>query len=277
MGLELGYLTTITTSQFLTAELKLLKQRWKRILKRLEKVKSPESISRKKSIITKTLEQKYTLDTNYIGIDSEESAIYTYKVVNGIKRLEKLIMEYAKDKTQLIREYAIDLVLSKFILPKVNISNGGYIIIEKTEALTTIDVNSGSFIKSNNARATSFWTNYMAVLEIVNQIKIRNIGGIIIIDFIDSTTQEDQIQILTHLSYKLKYEIIPTKIIQMSELGLVELTRARQGQNIYDALSKKCTTCEGLGYKSKFNTSEVKENFELLAQLIPVLSNAINK
>jgi ribonuclease E len=143
--------------------------------------------------------------------------------------------------------------------------------------LTTIDVNSGSFIKSNNTRATSFWTNYMAVLEIINQIKIRNIGGIIIIDFIDSANQEDQIQILTHLSYKLKYEIIPTKIIQMSELGLVELTRARQGQNIYDALSKRCMACEGLGYKSKFNTNEVKGNFELLAQLIPVFSNAISK
>jgi ribonuclease E len=132
--------------------------------------------------------------------------------------------------------------------PRVNLSKGGYIIIEKTEALTSIDVNSGSSTSFHNPRQANLWVNYAAVQEIARQIKLRNIGGIIIVDFIDSTNQTDQMKLLRYINKLIKKDYIKSTVIQMSELGLVEITRARYGQSVYDAFGRKCNICNGLGY-----------------------------
>ena len=155
--------------------------------------------------------------------------------------------------------------------PRVNLYKGGYIVIEKTEALTTIDVNSGSFTILSNSRETGLCINYAAVHEVVHQIKLRNIGGIIIIDFIDSNNQLDQMKILRYMSKLIKQDHVKCNIIQMSELGLVELTRARQGQSIYDAFSRKCRICNGLGYLSLNLTGKKITPYELLVNLTPIL------
>jgi ribonuclease E len=161
--------------------------------------------------------------------------------------------------------------------PRVNLRKGGYIIIEKTEALTTIDVNSGSFRYPSNSRETSLWVNYIAAYEIAKQIKLRNLGGIIIIDFIDCTNQEDQMQILRYMSKLIKKDWIQCNIIQMSELGLVEITRARQGQSIYDAFTRKCNVCNGLGYLSLNLYKKSFLTYELLLELIPSFRNKFFK
>jgi ribonuclease E len=148
--------------------------------------------------------------------------------------------------------------------PRVNLCKGGYIIIEKTEALTTIDVNSGSFTNLQNSRQTSLWVNYSAIHEIVKQIRLRNIGGIIVIDFIDCSNHQDQMKLLRYMSKLLLKDYVRCRIIQMSELGLVELTRARQGQSVYDAFSRKCTICNGLGYLTFNLNKKTNGNYELL-------------
>ena len=148
--------------------------------------------------------------------------------------------------------------------PRVNLCRGGYIIIEKTEALTTVDVNSGSFTNLQNSRQTSLWVNYSAIHEIIKQIRLRNIGGIIVIDFIDCNNQQDQMKLLRYMSKLMVKDYVRCRIIQMSELGLVELTRSRQGQSVYDAFSRKCNTCNGLGYLT-FNLNKQRNiNYELL-------------
>jgi ribonuclease E len=148
--------------------------------------------------------------------------------------------------------------------PRVNLCRGGYIIIEKTEALTIVDVNSGSFTNLQNSRQTSLWVNYSAVHEIVKQIRLRNIGGIIVIDFIDCNNHQDQMKLLRYMSKLILKDYVRCRIIQMSELGLVELTRSRQGQSVYDAFSRKCNTCNGLGYLT-FNLNKQKNiNYELI-------------
>ena len=126
--------------------------------------------------------------------------------------------------------------------------SGGYIIIEPTEALTVIDVNSGSFTRSANSRQTVLWTNCEAAIEISRQMKLRNIGGVLIIDFIDMDSRRDQFQLLEHFTTALKEDSARPQIAQLTELGLVELTRKRQGQNIYELFGQKCNCCNGLGH-----------------------------
>ena len=118
--------------------------------------------------------------------------------------------------------------------PKVHLSSGGYIIIENNEALTVIDVNSGSFNKSDNSKETIIRTNFYAAIEIAHQLKIRNINGVVIVDFIDMQSPKDQLQLLEHFSKLLKNDPCRPRIVQLSELGLVELTRRRRGQSLQE-------------------------------------------
>jgi ribonuclease E len=122
------------------------------------------------------------------------------------------------------------------------------VIIEPTEALTVIDVNSGSFTRSANARETVLWTNVEAAIEIARQLKLRNIGGVIIIDFIDMDSRRDQLQLLEHFTTATRDDSARPQIAQLTELGLVELTRKRQGQNIYELFGRACPSCGGLGH-----------------------------
>ncbi len=262
-----------TEISFWLKELRILKIRWKKIYQQLKKNNSPALLSKKKNFIIKTLEQSHIPNLTYIGIDSESGIQLLTKIIKRFSKTNKIIIEHYANSKLLIRQYNVDLLLHNHMIPRITINKGAYIIIEKTEALTIIDVNSGSFIKSSNSRSTTFWTNYSAATEISNQIKIRNISGIIIIDFIDSNNQSDQMKILIHLNKLLKADQIPTTIVQMSELGLVEITRARQGQSIYDAFSIKCNMCNGIGYITKILGSELRKPYELLTQLIPSFSN----
>lgn len=265
-----------TNNNFILKELTILKLRWKKILKQARNVTLPCLISKKKDFIVKVLESVYNPNLNFIGIDSKYGALEVKSIIARFYKKKPLVIEYYTNNRLLIREYYVDLILHHFMTPRININKGAYIIIEKTEALTVIDVNSGSFIKSSNSRSTSFWTNYSATKEILNQIRLRNIGGIIIIDFIDSNNQEDQMKILYNLNKLLKEDKVPSTIVQMSELGLVEVTRSRQGQSIYDAFSSKCIMCNGIGYTTKSLTNQLIIYYELSTQLIPSFSDSIN-
>jgi len=123
--------------------------------------------------------------------------------------------------------------------------------------LTVIDVNSGSFTRSANSRQTVLWTNCEAAVEISRQMKLRNIGGVIVIDFIDMESRRDQFQLLEHFTSAIKDDSARPQIAQLTELGLVELTRKRQGQNIYELFGKKCSTCNGTGHVENILNHEI--------------------
>ena len=154
----------------------------------------------------------------------------------------------------ILEKYEIKKTIQKALDPRVDLPSGGYIIIEPTEALTVIDVNSGSFTRSANSRQTVLWTNCEASVEISKQLKLRNIGGVIVVDFIDMESRRDQFQLLEHFTAAIKDDSARPQIAQLTELGLVELTRKRQGQNIYELFGKKCSTCNGTGHvENTFN------------------------
>lgn len=252
---------------FLVLEAQVLKSRWKKTIAKACRQVGPSLISKRKVFLNKILQDYSDINFSFIAIDSYEGALKIKNIfsqIRGPNFHKSLKIEFHKNQSSLIRHYLIDVLLLEIMKPRVNLCKGGYVIIEKTEALTTIDVNSGSFTNLQNSRQTSLWINYSAIHEIVKQIRLRNIGGIIVIDFIDSSNHNDQMKLLRYMSKLLSKDYVRCRIIQMSELGLVELTRFRQGQSVYDAFSRKCNTCNGLGYLTYNLNTQMKINYELI-------------
>ena len=143
--------------------------------------------------------------------------------------------------------YNVEDDLQKALSRKVLLKSGGYLIIDQTEAMTTVDVNTGSFVGSRTLEDTVFKTNLEATHAIARQLRLRNLGGIIIIDFIDMQEDEHRSQVLKAFEKMLSRDHAKTKITQVSELGLVEMTRKRTRESLEHLLCESCPTCQGRG------------------------------
>ncbi len=237
--------------ELLVEDLENLIQQWDQVLKNSESTHPPNLISRDENFSLKILRDCIKSSTSKIVIDNK-IALEKAKdfLVNNDSNLD-LVFHNNEINEHILEKYQINKTIQKALQPRVDLPSGGYIIIEPTEALTVIDVNSGSFTRSANSRQTVLWTNCEAAIEISRQMKLRNIGGVLVIDFIDMESRRDQFQLLEHFSLAIKDDSARPQIAQLTELGLVELTRKRQGQNIYELFGTKCTNCDGLGHKEK--------------------------
>ncbi len=237
--------------EFLIEDLENLIQQWDQVLKNSESNHPPNLISRDENFSLKILRDYIKSSTSKIVIDNK-IALEKAKdfLVNNDSNLD-LVFHNNEINEHILEKYQINKTIQKALQPRVDLPSGGYIIIEPTEALTVIDVNSGSFTRSANSRQTVLWTNCEAAVEISRQMKLRNIGGVLVIDFIDMESRRDQFQLLEHFTLAIKDDSARPQIAQLTELGLVELTRKRQGQNIYELFGTKCTNCNGLGHKEK--------------------------
>jgi ribonuclease E len=164
---------------------------------------------------------------------------------------------------------------------KVNLPSGGYLFIQTTEALTVIDVNSGKFTNSATQDETILKTNIEAVHEIARQLRLRNIGGMIIIDFIDMTNRVDKLTMIEELEVAMEADKAKPQVGQLSDLGLVEMTRHRQGQAISEIFAKRCPHCQGNGYimediKFASSTSEGEYRAKAAKLKLPI-NNKKNK
>ena len=237
--------------ELLIEDLENLIQQWDQVLKNSESAHPPNLISRDENFSLKILRDCIKSSTSKIVIDNK-IALEKAKdfLVNNDSNLD-LVFHNNEINEHILEKYQINKTIQKALQPRVDLPSGGYIIIEPTEALTVIDVNSGSFTRSANSRQTVLWTNCEAAIEISRQMKLRNIGGVLVIDFIDMESRRDQFQLLEHFTLAIKDDSARPQIAQLTELGLVELTRKRQGQNIYELFGTKCTNCNGLGHKEK--------------------------
>ena len=248
--------------ELLIEDLEQLIQQWENILKVSEASNPPNLIKRDDDFSLKILRDHIKGTTKSIIIDSNFS----------VARAKEFLKNYESDidiefhdnnlNQHIFEKYEIKKTIQKALQPRVDLPSGGYIIIEPTEALTVIDVNSGSFTRSANSRQTVLWTNCEAAVEISRQMKLRNIGGVIVIDFIDMESRRDQFQLLEHFTSAIKDDSARPQIAQLTELGLVELTRKRQGQNIYELFGKKCSTCDGTGHVENILNHEIS-NFKI--------------
>lgn len=231
-------------------DLENLQRQWEAILQEATSTRAPALLNRDDDFIQRVLRDVYSADVNRIVVDSH----------TGLKRVKQQLMSWGgsklppgvlidqhRDRISILEYFRVNAAIREALKPRVDLPSGGYIIIERTEALTVIDVNSGSFTRSATARETVLWTNCEAATEIARQLRLRNIAGVIIVDFIDMDSRRDQLQVLEHFNKALRADKAKPQISQLSELGLVELTRKRQGKNVYELFGRSCPTCGGLG------------------------------
>mgnify|MGYP003950727287 CR=1 FL=1 len=234
------------SEELLIDDLENLLQQWEAIQQASESYPPPVLLNRDEDFIHRILRDHIGPDLVRVVVD-ESNAV---ERVSGFLAQDapNVSVESHNGPDDLLDHFRINIAINDALKPRVDLPSGGYIIIEPTEALTVIDVNSGSFTRSANARETVLWTNCEAAIEIARQLKLRNIGGVIIIDFIDMESRRDQLQLLEHFTSAVREDSSRPQIAQLTELGLVELTRKRQGQNIYELFGKTCQTCGGLGH-----------------------------
>jgi ribonuclease E len=232
-------------------DLEALQKQWESIQQQALSTRPPALLNRDDDFIQRVLRDVYNSDVNRIVTDSS----------TGLKRVKQhlanwsdgqvpsgVLIDQHRERVSILEYFRVNAAIREALKPRVDLPSGGYIIIEPTEALTVIDVNSGSFTRSATARETVLWTNCEAATEIARQLRLRNIAGVIIVDFIDMDSRRDKLQVLEHFSKALRADKARPQISQLSELGLVELTRKRQGQNIYELFGRPCPTCGGLGH-----------------------------
>ena len=254
-------------------DLEFLQKQWETIQYQANYAKPPVLLNRDDDFIQRVLRDTYSAEVNTIMIDS----------ASGVKRIKQqlanwssgrspqgVVIENHRESQPILDYYRVSAAIREALKPRVDLPSGGYIIIEPTEALTVIDVNSGSFTRSATARETVLWTNTEAATEIARQLRLRNIGGVIVVDFIDMDSHRDKIKLLEHFNNSLKGDKARPQIAQLSELGLVELTRKRQGKNIYELFGQTCHTCGGLGQIAHLPGKQEAEAIETAPILTPV-------
>lgn len=232
-------------------DLEFLQKQWESVQIQANSLRPPSLLNRDDDFIQRVLRDMYSSEVNRIVVDS----------VNGVKRVKQQLMNWEgsrslegvfidahRERQPILDYFRVNAAIREALRPRVELPSGGYLIVQPTEALTVIDVNSGSFTRSATARETVLWTNSEAAEEIARQLRLRDIGGVIIVDFIDMDTRQDQMKLLKQFNEALRADKARPQIAQLTELGLVELTRKRQGKNIYELFGKPCPTCGGLGY-----------------------------
>ena len=253
-------------------DLESLQKQWELIQQQANSTRPPQLLNRDDDFIQRVLRDMYTADVNRIVVDSN----------SGLKRVKQhlinwsggrppsgVLIDHHRERQPILEYFRVNAAIREALKPRVDLPSGGYIIIEPTEALTVIDVNSGSFTRSATARETVLWTNSEAATEIARQLRLRNIGGVIIVDFIDMDSRRDQLKLLEHFNKTLKADKARPQIAQLSELGLVELTRKRQGKNIYELFGKPCHTCGGLGHLVNLPGESQEQPLEIPAYTPP--------
>jgi ribonuclease E len=236
--------------QAIIRDLEYLKKQWEKIQQKTQSTRPPALMNRDEDFIQRVLRDTYTAEVNRIVTDSSFGQKRVKQALlqwNGGRMPNGVYVEHHKEASSMLDFYRVTAAIREALKPRVDLPSGGYVVIEPTEALTVIDVNSGSFTRSATSRETVLWTNCEAATEIARQLRLRNIAGVIVVDFIDMDSMRDKMQVLEHFSKALKSDKSRPQIAQLSELGLVELTRKRQGQSIYEVFGKNCTVCDAQG------------------------------
>ena len=232
-------------------DLESLQKQWETILLEAQSTRPPALLNRDDDFIQRVLRDMYGSDVNRIVVDSNTGLKRVKQYLtnwSGGQAPQGLLIDHHRATIPILEYFRVNAAIREALKPRVDLPSGGYVIIEPTEALTVVDVNSGSFTKSATARETVLWTNSEAATEIARQLRLRNLAGVIVIDFIDMESRKDQLMVLEHFNKALKADKARPQIAQLSELGLVELTRKRQGKNIYELFGSTCPTCGGLGH-----------------------------
>jgi len=251
------------TKDDLLSDFVFLKRIWESIQEKAKVLGAPSILHQDLGIIFRVIRDLHSHNLKRIVVD--DMAVF--------KRIEDFLKDYLPEesceviyfdeKDPIFEAFGIEIEISKLFQKKIWLKSGGYIVIDNTEALTVIDVNTGRYLGRKDLEDTILRTNLEAIKEIAYQIRLRNIGGIIVVDFIDMETKESREIVFQALIDALKKDRIKTFAYPMSEIGVIQITRKRTRHNIVNMLTEVCPTCDGSGYmKSRYTVC-----YEVLREL----------
>ena len=231
----------------LKSEMEFLTKLWANIQKRKETASAPSILHKELTITLKAVRDLFTKEIDRLVIDSREEYQSIMEFIEAFAPNLRYSIELYEGREPIFDAYGIEMEINRALEKKIWLKSGGYIVIESTEALTVIDVNTGSYVGKRNLEETIVKTNLEAVKEIAYQMRLRNIGGLIVIDFIDMKKEADKEKIFLALKEALEKDKAKTTVLKMSELGLIEMTRKRTKEDINLFLTESCLYCEGRG------------------------------
>ncbi len=249
-------------------DLEILLEKWNNIITSAETLTPPNLIYRDQDLLYRVIREACTDDVREIVVDTAFAMSRVQNILQNWHINKNVQVTLYKGTEPLLIAEDIHKEIKAALNVKVNMPSGGYLFIQQTEALTVIDVNSGKFTSSSTQDETILKTNIEAVHEIARQLRLRNIGGMIIIDFIDMLSRADKLAIMEEMELALEPDKAKPQVGQLSDLGLVELTRHRQGQSLSEIFTKKCPHCQGSGYfMNEFNFATPTAEAEMKAKV----------
>jgi ribonuclease G len=230
------------------ADIEFLERVWQNIRQKKEKVQAPVLLHKDLDLVFRTIRDSFTHRVGRLIVDSKAEYERIKEFLDTyLPGLSARVELYDKEEP-LFDALQIEMEVSKALSRKVWLKSGGYVIIDHTEALTVVDVNTGRFVGKRNLEHTIFKTNLEAVKEIAYQLRLRNIGGIIVIDFIDMDRERNREKVYTALQEAMAGDRAKSLIVKISELGLVQMSRERSREDLLRVLCEPCRYCEGRGY-----------------------------
>ncbi len=254
MGLIVRTVSAEKDESDLIEDLDFLLRLWDGIRRKMDAVSAPSLLYKDLDLLLRSVRDFLSPQTTSMVIDDAKEHQRCLDFVQEMLPQLTYKIELYQGATPIFEHYGIEDEINKALGSKVWLKSGGYVVIEETEALTAIDVNTGRYVGGKNLEETIFNTNMEAAREVAHQVMLRNIGGIIIIDFIDMDEEEHKEQVLEMLRGSLKRDRYPSYVQGFSELGLVLMTRKRVKESLIKTLSQSCPYCSGRGYIKSPNT-----------------------
>jgi ribonuclease E len=235
------------TKRELQGDLNYLSRLWKAVERRIKKQKPPTEIYTESDLMIRTIRDVYTSDIARILVDDPEVARRAHEFLAIFSpRARDTVVEYT-DPEPIFHRYGIEAELERLHTRQVPLKSGGSLVIDQTEALVAIDVNSGRFRTEEDAETTAYKINLEAADEIPRQLRLRDLGGVVICDFIDMRQQKHKREIERRLAHNLKEHKERAKILRMSDFGIIEMTRQRQRASLTHSVYEECKHCHGTG------------------------------
>ncbi len=247
MGFILRTACSDRTGEELSNDLKYLTKLWNKIQAESKKVSAPALIYKEQDIAVRTVRDYLTSDVEEVLIDSEDAYRNTKEFLRKTLPWRKINIKYYRDKKPVFANSGIEEQIAKMNDRFVSLPSRGYLVFDRTEALTAIDVNSGKSRKEEDVESTALKTNVEAAQEIARQLRLRDLGGLVVIDFIDMESSKNRREVENVLKEALVPDKAHTEISGISKFGIVEMTRERLRPTYVDSINRKCTTCSGSG------------------------------
>ena len=239
--------TEEATEQEIKSEIKYLLRLWSSIVSRFSNTKPMSLVNKDLGIVFQTVRDYFSEDVVMMHIDSKKEFIDVSDFVKMVSPefIDRIVLYGGK--LPIFKAYGIDKEIKMLRSNKVRLESKGYLIIQEAESLCAIDVNSGKFTSKTSQEDTALITNLEAAVEIARQLRLRNIGGIIVIDFIDMRKSAHKHKVLDKLREATKGDKAKIKIWPITKLGLIEMTRQRKRESLFSLLGDTCPMCKGLG------------------------------